>query len=313
MIFLLLNLFGKLMINEPATVGHQVADVLIKPRIVTEIRKNLNSENGSWIRIQPNQYPENYFYNGNNYYFITWIEGGVDHVFPLENVAGDLLVGNNYENFAKTGKQVFYRNLLISGADPKTFTPIDTYFSKDNSNVFAGEKMIENADVDSFETIITDEWKNNFISKDKKNVYFENKIIAGADPASYISMNESGYGKDKNHVFYQGKVLAAADPETFGPFETNYNHGKDKSHIFFEDILIEGADISTFEPVNTNECGMVCDYQRSKDANNEYYKGVSVNIDPARVSGKVSESETQIPVKGGTNYINRNNQIYFHQ
>lgn len=60
------------------------------------------------------------------------------------------------------------------------------------------EKVLENADLESFSEINTDEIN---YGKDKFNVYYKNEIIPGADPNTFIILKK-GFAIDAKRAYY---------------------------------------------------------------------------------------------------------------
>ncbi len=169
----------------------------------------------------------------------------------------------DFPNCALTGQF-----LILSGADPATFTPVlqvpgaiagcGTSYAKDKGHVYFGDQVIGGADVSTFRPVIqmTDILDHDFSAymKDSNHVYYAGQIIADADPQTFSIITSfeiatgtgSGasptwYAKDSEHVYDQGQVVVGADPSSFTLFcgdggEANYEYwcgyAKDKNHVY---------------------------------------------------------------------------------
>ena len=79
--------------------------------------------------------------------------------------------------FAKDKRQVFYRNRKVKFADPETFEAVLYGYSKDASNVFYMDSVIEKADAKSF-FVIENKRKQPYAA-DKYGLIVRNKRIGG--------------------------------------------------------------------------------------------------------------------------------------
>ena len=69
--------------------------------------------------------------------------------------------------------------IVIKGADPKTFTILNSFYNRDKKFVYYGGSILSNADPKSFE-ILSD--KLEFYAKDKSKVFYNSWSNEGADP-----------------------------------------------------------------------------------------------------------------------------------
>ena len=135
-------------------------------------------------------------------------------------------------------------------------------YYKDEENIYSMWKLLEWADIETFEVIY--EAPNERISrnyaKDKNNIYFGSIPVKNIDIESFEIIS-GYYFKDKNWVYWDGKLdsketysqdyieltkLEDADPETFEIIKLYY--AKDKENIYFYDWKkLEWVDTETFE------------------------------------------------------------------
>lgn len=74
------------------------------------------------------------------------------------------IFGRNTGRFSKDTNHVFYDQLIIKKADPKTFKILDYDYGKDSKNVFYENKLLKDADVSSFRK-----------EKSYSNIFIDNK------------------------------------------------------------------------------------------------------------------------------------------
>jgi superfamily I DNA and RNA helicase len=72
---------------------------------------------------------------------------------------------------------VYYQHKKIIGADPKSFTGIDTR---------------------GFNWIETDHYM-----RDKNRIYYDDRVIRGSDPKTFFLMKDL-HAKDKKNIYYAG-------------------------------------------------------------------------------------------------------------
>jgi hypothetical protein len=184
---------------------------------------------------------------------------------------------------AKDDKHVYFRGIIIDGADPQSFRAVDegrTYY-RDNKNVYFENKILQGANAETFQNLKTASGEGTNLYADKNGVYFFDKKIAdnagnkaralsssywtngkdvyvltkkieGADPDTFKLLDQESYSRDKSHVYLDDQVIPGANPDTYQPLERSY--GKDDQHVFYVDrnqkfYVIEGANPKTFKVI----------------------------------------------------------------
>jgi hypothetical protein len=166
--------------------------------------------------------------------------GGYSSHNPLKELDINSFVDLGYKYpttscYGKDIKHVYYNNLIITDADPATFSVLSSGFS---------------------------------MSKDKNFVFVGNAKVVGADPKTIILIDQY-IAKDKNHVFslnnrtppYDSLIIKDADPSSFQMLGDDDDFAKDDKNIFarfscdlddYEDIcaspygVVKGVDFNTF-------------------------------------------------------------------
>ncbi|MEZ0391424.1 MAG: DKNYY domain-containing protein, partial [Pseudobdellovibrionaceae bacterium] len=173
-------------------------------------------------------------------------------------------ISNCYLN---DGKSVFNGFNLIQGADPSTFSVLnsDLILARDADQVFREAHAILGADPGTFEVI------DSSYFKDQNSVYYGDTKIQ-ADPATF-TLAANGYYRDKNSVFYLGKPLVGLDVHSFSLVGRNrLEYLKDKSKVFYGGSELVGADFSSIQ---------VLDYQYAQDKSGFFLDGVRTTVSPS--------------------------------
>jgi len=132
--------------------------------------------------------------------------------------------------FYKDKNSVYYGNSKLSGADPKTFTAFPgQFYGKDANSAYQMASPIFGIDLETFQPLecLGSCW----LTKDKNNIYYTNKIIENADLDTFHYVS-AGYSKDKYNFYWQGKVIENADIETFKIFDYYNIYAKDKNKFY---------------------------------------------------------------------------------
>ena len=105
---------------------------------------------------------------------------------------------------------VYYQHKKIIGADPKSFTGIDTR---------------------GFNWIETDHYM-----RDKNRIYYDDRVIRGSDPKTFFLMKDL-HAKDKKNIYYAGWKIEWADYKTYTPLR--YSFARDKNAFYFAGTRLE--------------------------------------------------------------------------
>ena len=151
----------------------------------------------------------------------------------LANVGfGDVIrISRDYYSIDK--RNVYYRNEILEGANPKTAELIGFSLLKDDKNVYYMGEKIKDVKIKNFEKLGQNYWKN------ENKIYYQDKKIENADIMSFKVLNED-YAKDKNHVYCGNEVIDPSlllgkikNPETFEFLPNGILYGKDKYNVYY--------------------------------------------------------------------------------
>ena len=176
----------------------------------------------------------------------------------LAGCSESLRKGYRIEN----GEVVLYRGFpasrtVISEADAKSFTSINTEYGKDNTHVFYIGDIIPKADPATFIYLAS------AYAKDKNYGYSRDQLIS-SDGAHFVLVpnpNETSanvtsegipYAHDSHHVYKDVMPIDGADPATFVfvPMFNGQYLTHDRRRVYFQDKPLEGADGATFRKVS---------------------------------------------------------------
>lgn len=104
-------------------------------------------------------------------------------------------------HYGRDKKQAFKGEEPIVGSHPETFEIIDWQWQKDKNQYYNKGVAVKIIDYDSFELLIANYSKDNF------NVYYYDKIIENADPNTFAVNPLTHIGTDRNNKYKFGKVL----------------------------------------------------------------------------------------------------------
>lgn len=193
---------------------------------------------------------------------------------------------------------VYYYQIIVSGADASTFKVLSRDFAKDINSVYVKGKKSDQFDVATFEIVGgMNMYGGEGYVKDKNGVYFGHRWgkILGADPNSFALLNPifpAFYSKDNYSVyycFYSSCKKTEIDSATI-KFLGGYYVG-DKNGVYCADTggseKLSDADKNTFKVIgmtiapNMINAGSIY-YNYAKDKNRVYHDCQQMdNINPA--------------------------------
>ena len=171
--------------------------------------------------------------------------------------------------YAADKYRVYYKDHIVEGADPETFTEIIDWVGQDKHRVYYQWKATDIKDYNQLSHI------GDFYS-DGSHIYTsEFKVFEDADPLTFRQLEGSSWYVDKDHVWWRGKEMKEvkeADAATLQlVHEYAYHNGatfwsryaKDKNHVFFDDAVIP-PDPETFEIVQFTEGGATTIFDKNR-------------------------------------------------
>ena len=196
--------------------------------------------------------------------------------------------------YAKDKYQVYYKDTIITDADPVSFQAQKWYIGQDKNGVYLHARK---TDVKDYSTLKGNKEKTFFT--DQNGVYNAQlkTMPQGTDFATLKKIEQHiPWSTDTNNVYWQTAIVKGANPNTFKPLPIlrlskgevqRYNlyhwgnskeYGKDDKHIYYHNEILKDADYATFqifydseESTNDTNFLIVCD-------KNKYYQGTATKL-----------------------------------
>jgi hypothetical protein len=163
---------------------------------------------------------------------------------------------DDFDGYMRDDKNIYYENRPVVHADIATFQ-VEGRFAKDKHRAYYYGRSLPGADSKSWSTI------DSMYSRDHTAVFFGDSLIRGADPASFqVLPLGDRWAKDAKAVYYGEHSLPLVDLKTFKQVDSEY--AKDAQHVFYENKIVEGADSNTFEVVDGKALDSARTYQAGR-------------------------------------------------
>lgn len=147
------------------------------------------------------------------------------------------LCNSRYERDANN---LYYMDKILENADPDSFVFLNYLYFKDKDHAFYEKQLINDSDAESFKTF---EYfiKYPEVNKDRDSSDSSySKLHRKKESYSQVSK----YSKDKNNVYFETLKITNADPINFELINDYF--GKDNKQVYFENKPIKDADTKTF-------------------------------------------------------------------
>ena len=102
------------------------------------------------------------------------------------------------------------------------------------------ERIVENADKESFKTIASEEY---LYGKDRFNVYYNNEHIPGADPNTFKPLDK-GYALDAKRAYYFSDSIANSNPKQFEIIDREFS--KNSQNVFYKTKPLNVCSVNDF-------------------------------------------------------------------
>ncbi len=167
--------------------------------------------------------------------------------------------------YATDGRYVYQYDVMIPGADPHSFTPINGYYALDYYSVYYDGALLLGADPDTFELL-----GDGSYAKDQYAGYYGSTKISN-DAANFSMPGEYLYAKDSTKVYYVGSVMTGADAASFSVPDAKDYYAVDATAVYYDGEVVEGADPASFQM----EYGTLGETPYdARDKNRYYYYGI---------------------------------------
>ena len=166
--------------------------------------------------------------------------------------------------YAADSKNVYYKNIIVEGADPKSFAPLDggNKYGQDKNCVYYEARATSIRNLDVLKHRNMDNGLYEAFHTDGNTVY-NPELMAMPNGTDFVTIHRvesyRDWYADKNHVYYENRLLPEAKPQTFKIFPLHYvseNHvsnnnkdfiySHDGNRVYYRDSLMLGVDIASF-------------------------------------------------------------------
>ena len=138
-------------------------------------------------------------------------------------------ITKNQSPLAADCMNVYYRNKILTGANPLKFKVLTNGFSKDNKRIYFKDKNIKGADASQF-TILS-----NYYAKDNNNLWFGHTPVKTSIHLPSFEVIDGYFSKDKDRVYLNNKnelvILENTNPHEFAKTENKYSD-KDSFSVY---------------------------------------------------------------------------------
>lgn len=238
-----------------------------------------------YVEIDPNMWDTNIAMDSNSvYYNCDKLPNSDPKTFTI--IRTEIPEYYSHFYYYKDKNQAYSDGLVIQGADPSSFQPIDPLFSKDSGHIFCYETTLT-TDVQNFKKYVPPEhplWPSRF-SLDSNSVYIDCTKLENSDSKTFVAFeNDQGYeefSKDKNNAYFEAQKLAA-DATTFK--EIGRHYASDNTQVFYKNLKISGTETKSFKinlfdevgkhPELDAECGNLA--YDAYDDKGCYWEGIKV-------------------------------------
>ena len=223
-----------------------------------------------------------------HYYYFGWgYYCGTHKDFNSFQPIKSYLPIGGYSAYASDKFTVYFKDSVVTGADPLTFRNVDLNIGQDKYQVYYGCRPTGIKDFSKLKRI-----GYSFYNDGDKVYDLHFKEIPIVEAATFKHLGKVWFA-DKNNVFWYNILVKSADVESFRPvnlytysfktgirdtFSISHDYGKDLYHVFHKDSIIPGADPETFEIVDLN----TGDGWNILDKNRIYHGKDSVRIEEYR-------------------------------
>jgi hypothetical protein len=155
--------------------------------------------------------------------------------------------------YAIDGHQILWQRRPVTGADPRTFEPLNETWSRDGAHVFCQDRRTK-ANRATFVVLSA------IYAKDKDHVYDYTSVVKGADAASFEVLRPDPepedeelcreYARDRSQVFHKvltvGNVSVVRGASSTGFRAAGHGFGLDAEAVFFEQYRLPKCDPSSW-------------------------------------------------------------------
>ena len=204
-----------------------------------------------------------------------------------DEMPGDECVNGNI--WAKDKLHVWYKNKILPGAHPETFTLLENGYAKDKEHAYFYDQLLVNVDISSFEVLTY------FFAKDRNIIFSHGKEVFGVEDKKSFEIIDGWFSKDSTGVYFNNDTvllkLPDSDPKSFRCYDldlsgqlSSLKYYTDKKNVYFTDTDKNAGEedfLYVFDAF-TESFEVLAEKYYSKDNFNIYYKNKIIeNADAA--------------------------------
>jgi hypothetical protein len=185
--------------------------------------------------------------------------------------------------FEKRDGAWYYHEMVIVGADVRTFEVLSDHYARDASRAYYCDTFRESRDY--------------FLTRHNRVT-----VIDGAQAATFRYLDQN-YARDDAGVYFEGVRFAVKDPATFELLE--YGFARDRITGYYHQVPVPGSDGATFAFVDSHY---------SRDAKHAFYSTIKPGTDgqrPTRVTVKIDGAQSGTFVALEYGYAADSGRVYY--
>jgi hypothetical protein len=190
---------------------------------------------------------------------------------------------HNGNIWAKDKTSVWFKNVLLKGADPETFKVLENGYAKDKQYVYFNSEQLQHVNPKEF---IVQGW---FFAKTNSGIWYFGKPLTGIEDIPSFKVYDAYFSFDKNAVYFNQDTcfvkLIKSDPSSFKcitndkAFRANgLKWYKDNFRVYCIDTEVDpdNKDFLLFFNVSVRSFEILSEKFFSKDETNIYYKNAVI-------------------------------------
>lgn len=199
------------------------------------------------------------------YRFYSFGQGGWNK-YIIENTDSKTFekIDSDIDLYGKDKLNVYFKNKIISGADPNTFKYIQEGYAVDKNRAYYYNDSIESSSPKNFEII------DGYFSKDFKDVYYENKPlnVCSVKNFEFLFKDEKNswhqWSKDGCFYYFNNFRIPSDDYNNLIIFKGSAGIAKDRKYAYVEDRniyfnkegkrILDTIDVETFTVIDNIRC-----------------------------------------------------------
>ncbi len=152
-------------------------------------------------------------------------------------------------DYSRDVSHVYFRVAIVSGADPRTFTYIDQRYFKDSTHVYLRGTAIKDANPTTFSLLSNSWYPEDRLARDARHVFFGATVVYEANPKDVVDLG-GPYWISNQAIFCKERPLKQANAASFhvAPKDVDAFLAEDKTHYFWDAQTLDKAECRKVGP-----------------------------------------------------------------